>query len=96
MERNIVSFDFIFSDQYTHPIIKKRSDSSKFFFRILSKDIRQSSFRVMIFEQIRIISREKVARILSRLPLEQIDERFDNWRRETASTDVIGHRVKVS
>lgn len=50
----------------------------------------------MIFEQIRIISREKVARILSRLPLEQIDERFDNWRRETASTDVIGHRVKVS
>lgn len=41
-------------------------------------------------------STRKVPRILSRLPLEQIDERFDNWRRETASTDVIGHRVKVS
>lgn len=87
------SFDFIISDPIFNnkqTIDLERNSSSEFYQKIFVNHRSVYNFWTNY-------STRKVPRILSRLPLEQIPlERFDNWRRETASTDVIGHRVKVS
>lgn len=91
------SFDLVSSDRYTIPIIhvhNKANDRSWANFIKIFLSIVRSVYT--IFEQIEIIPREKYRGYHRIFHSNEIDERFDNWRGETASTDVIAHRVKIS
>lgn len=91
------SFDLVSSDRYITPIIhvhNKANDRSWANFIKIFLSIVRSVYT--IFEQIEIIPREKYREYHRIFHSNEIDERFDNWRGETASTDVIAHRVKVS